>query len=385
MNKIFFATTALVVLGGVTAASADVSISGYTRFTHDTNTETQDPDFNLWFKADQTTDTGLKYGGAIRFTPDDTDESGSRHYMFLENEAGKIIMGKHHGPGYTMSLGADWRGTVSAPGRSSYNALQGHTTPRVIYQSPNVGGFQFGASVSSGSETLGAETQTGLNYSMPLGSSNVKLGYSTHNVEPVGMQTSNAKNNEAGIEITQGKFMFSFVSFDRKQSDGFVTNEFQVENGDIAAWCSGRRGYVSVGGDPNGTKVLQKVYNCDFSSFGGGTNHSADISNTPVYFSSDDYLLKFPHRGDDKNGHVFTHTTFESGKKTSGQEFEMAYAVNDGLTLNVVQYSEDDYDRTSIGGKMTLAPGLTASLAHSSIDNDGVDEDSARFRVNYSF
>ena len=61
MNKLFFATTALVTLAGVSAASADVTISGHTRFTYDTDTEKQDPDFNVWIKSDQVTDTGLKY------------------------------------------------------------------------------------------------------------------------------------------------------------------------------------------------------------------------------------------------------------------------------------------------------------------------------------
>jgi len=97
------------------------------------------------------------------------------------------------------------------------------------------------------------------------------------------------------------------------------------------------------------------------------------------------------------NANVMTRTeatSVDAYEKTEGREVELAYAVADNLTVNLVKFMKDttdasnstsSYDRTSIGAKYTIAPGLTASLAHSMIDNAGVDENAMRFRLNFSF
>jgi len=392
---VLIATTALVTLAGAWPAFADVSVTGDVGFTYDTADDGKmDPDYNIWVKADQVNDKNTRYGGAVRLTPgNDGDASSSRHYLYVENEMGKLILGQHHGPGYTMSLGADWRGTVSAPGKSSYNAIQGHTTPRVIYQTPNVGGFQLGTSVSSGSETLGAETQLGVNYSIPFGDSKIRLGHSRHKVGAVGMQTSDAKADETGIEFNHGKWTVSFLKFNRKEADGFITNEFHPTNLDLAFWCM-RKPYVTWGGDPEGTRIVHSVSECDFPENGVleninndelGNIDSVDLSSTPLYFSPLDYSRKYPHNSESKNGHVFTYDTFNTGAETSGQEMEIAYTVNDQMVMNLVKYSENDYDRLTIGTSVTIAPNLNVSMSQSSIDNNGTSESATRIKAKYIF
>lgn len=421
MKHLLFATTALVAVTSVAPAFADISVSGHTRFTYDTgeNADDYNPDFNVWVKAEEVSDTGLTYGGAVRFTPDDVDEAGSRHYMYLSNELGKLTLGKHHGPAYTMSLGSDWRGTVSAKGKATTPIFQGHTTPRIIYHSPNVGGFQFGTSVSSGSDSLGAETQTGLNYTMHLNESMIRLAHNRSSVGAVGGSPFGSEAKETGIEFTHGKFMASFVSFNKTEARTFThtsnpsftssytvvtevpdgMNEFGEQGFEsFLPSCDEQR--VTIDGE----SYLSALRDCSTGhldmvfvpgdvryDWDTGTYHYTDPSR-PYLRDSASNNLHHPGAYETTTVTYFSENTPGSTsysydqQTTSGQEIELAYFVNDDMTVNLVNYSDDqDYDRLSLGVKYTFAPNITASLSHSSIDNAGVDEDAMRFRLNYSF
>ena len=64
MRKVLLATTALVAMGGVTAASADVSISGSYRYQYVINNEaanTSSSDGNVTIKGTMTADNGMTY------------------------------------------------------------------------------------------------------------------------------------------------------------------------------------------------------------------------------------------------------------------------------------------------------------------------------------
>ena len=378
MKKILLATTALVALAGVTSAAADVSITGYTRFTYDDKDAgaEMDPDYNIWFKAEETSDTGLTYGGAVRLTPNnyDGDASSSRHYMYLQNELGRLTMGQHHGPAYTMSVGADWRGTVSAIGESSYNVFQGHTTPRMIYMSPNFGGAQLGYSVSEGSNYLGAETQMGLNYTYLIDNGHIKFGYGASDVGAISNTAAKMDSNEAGVEFKFGRFTASYLTFDREKSGTIETTttyyDLYVPEPDGSGFESGL--YC----DPDRVKPL---------------NDESPACQTRIRDKELYKALKLD------GARVVPSEEIEVSNvmnKVKGNEIELAFAANDDLTLSVVKFKTEtddldygiqDYDRTTIGAKYTVAPGLTTSLAHSSIDNNGEDESAVRAQINFSF
>ena len=367
MKRVSFTATALIALGGMSSALAEVSVSGYTRFTYDDNatTSVMNPDYNVWIKADDATDTGLEYGGAIRVTPDDGLEPGSRHYIWLKNEMGTVTMGQHHGPAYTMSLGADWRGTVSAAGDSSYNVFQGHSTPRVIYKSPNISGFQFGTSVSQGTDKLGTEAQTGINYSIPFNDAVITLGHSISSVDGIDDIAPAMKSNETGVEIKRGGLTASFLTFDRNKS-GTTKTEPTMDLRET--YCYSDLKPIKINeetGEPMGWENVGQI--CHIIS----------------YYPGEHTNFRVP---------LWVETVHD--ESVSGNEIELAYAVNNALTLNVVKFNTDTtnadnnttaYNRTSIGAKYTIAPGLVASLSQSAIDNAGTDEDAMRFRLNYSF
>ena len=461
MKHILFATTALVALGGVSATAADVSITGYTRFTYDSGPDDAvlDPDYNIWVKADEVTDNNLRYGGAVRLTPGtEGDASSSRHYLWFENEMGKVTMGQHHGPAYTMSLGADWRGTVSAAGKSSYNVFQGHTTPRIIYTTPNVSGFQLGTSVSQGTDSLGTETQTGVNYSIPFNDTTITLGHSFSKVDAVMNGAGKMESKETGIQITHGKFTASYLTFDRSKAGTPVTTTTTNLVGTGVTTLIGADTNEKVVGTSSqtnviGTETFEQVVGTEETQ--GEIIGYRDETRTEIYFEPKYSFNLCPDLTEDnrKNDDCYeqveqtreitetvpvyetvtvpiyetvtvpiyetvtvpnyetvvtpiyaTNTTYEMVDTTTtsikdhedlkGNEIEIAYAVNDELTINLVKFSTEntgldgktsEYDRTSIGGKVNLASNLTAHLSHSSIDNNGTDENTTRFRLNYSF
>ena len=361
MRKILYATTALVALGGVTAASADVSISGYTRFQYDTlsddfddetdgrNNSKMSTDYNVWVKADMVSDNGLSYGAGVRLDPHGDEEAaaGDRHYLYVQDDWGKLMLGNYHGPAYTMSLGADWRGTVSAyTENTTYNVFKGHNHPRIIYMTPTVDGFQLGASYNdAGTESSDNEMQYGLNYRMPVMDGHLRFGATHTSVEekgepdsydlvdptdpvPYDITDSSKEATELGVEFKNGPFLTSLVAFEQEESD------LHYAGLGIASEWSGHE--VEVAFDATDSLKLSTVY---FDAEGEG-----GFENRPG--------------------------------------------------VGKVDIIAAEYNHLIVGAKYTIAPGLWVSLAHTQFESKGtvaglggVDNDgtATRLRLNASF
>jgi outer membrane protein OmpU len=107
MKKVLFATTAMMLTGGM--ALADVTISGNGRFgllyqetPSDTDTETS-VSYRLRFNIDASkeTDSGVTFGGRIRLQYDNSDEDSTASPIL--NEAGDYILGPDGAPIYTYT------------------------------------------------------------------------------------------------------------------------------------------------------------------------------------------------------------------------------------------------------------------------------------------
>ena len=99
MKKILLATTALIALGGVSVAAADVSISGHVRYHYDAwsddnvdaansgaNNNSTSTDLNIWVKGKTVTDNGLTIQPEARI---EGDTAGvTRHYIKLSDDWG---------------------------------------------------------------------------------------------------------------------------------------------------------------------------------------------------------------------------------------------------------------------------------------------------------
>ena len=95
MRKVLLATTALVAMGGVTAASADVSISGSYRYQYQINNEAANAsssDGNVTIKGTMTADNGMTYtvvqnNGIHTGTVEDA-------YLQVDGDFGTIFLGE---------------------------------------------------------------------------------------------------------------------------------------------------------------------------------------------------------------------------------------------------------------------------------------------------
>ena len=264
MKKFLFATTALFALGGVTAAVADVTVSGHVRFHYDSwkdnvkdeqasgdeandsgrNNNAMSTDPEVWIKGNMVTENGLTVAPEIRFKG--KDGKTARHYIRLSDDWGTLTLGRQHSPARLMSLDGEWRGTVSganapvgpvtthmdrddAEGADPAKDLKLMTTPdvgkyagvaRVIYQTPNISGFQFGiSSGDAGGSSKANPTDFALVYSMDaFDGGSVKFGYASSITTAKNAAAKSTKNTDSqfGVELSAGSFGGSLVQTAKK-------------------------------------------------------------------------------------------------------------------------------------------------------------------------
>ncbi len=200
MRKVLLATTALVMAGGVSAAYADISVSGGHELKYQT-----------WSKATSTTANNSKVSSSATYTI-----SGS---SVLDN--GMTISGEVYGDGsggafdtQGFSISDDW-GTIGVADMESgdafataiditddeaYDGAAASTintyapgdeyvaNSTVSYLSPNISGFQFAVGMKDTTKYSDA-TSYGAQYAMTAGEATVTLKYAASNT---GKTTSTA-------------------------------------------------------------------------------------------------------------------------------------------------------------------------------------------------
>ena len=175
MRKILLTTTALVALGGVSAASA-IEISGAYEFTYnDTSNSNVDgttdetnvsgtemgSDANIDFKGETTTDAGLTFGGMVRLATDQTNDNTDTQTVAVEDQGlyvsgdfGYVMMGATDGvvdgmDNFMTSGSIIENGpatSTDANVNNSSNVLDNEAVGKIGYRSNNISGFQFGIS-----------------------------------------------------------------------------------------------------------------------------------------------------------------------------------------------------------------------------------------------
>ena len=195
MRKILLASTALVAMG-VSAASADISISGSSKWTYNswsTNADAANASNttaaltnDLTIASSFASDNGLTYG-----TSHSIDESGTKdgqklyvigsfgEVRFGGDSAGDAFKANANGTDGELNKAAgstDFTG-VAATGASGANA--------VSYFTPSVNGFSAGATMGdagAGANDNGDQTELGLSYTQSVGDATVTLKYATADV-----------------------------------------------------------------------------------------------------------------------------------------------------------------------------------------------------------
>ena len=202
MRKVLLATTALIAVGTVNAASADVTISGsyewqyntwdksgtdYSSGTTSDNSVTQEIDVGIAFSA--TTDSGLSLAMGYTMIEGDTTESvgvtiggdfgtigsGAGFGEYGDKFATAVDVAADPGSPFTASIAGD---IYDTPGDEMVAA----TGTGVNYLSPDMNGFQFSLGFANGGAASQADTTAGgFQYAMAAGDASITLKYAMSN------------------------------------------------------------------------------------------------------------------------------------------------------------------------------------------------------------
>jgi hypothetical protein len=181
MRKVLLTTTALVALGGVSAASAIDISGGYTFDYNDTSNSNvggssdEDAnatgtdfasDANIDFSGSTTTDAGLTFGGMVRIATDQTHGAGTQDVavedqgIYVSGDFGYVMMGATDGVvdgmDNFMSSGAIVENGVATSSDANMNltsnVLDNESAGKIGFRSNSISGFQFGVSYEDGGD-----------------------------------------------------------------------------------------------------------------------------------------------------------------------------------------------------------------------------------------
>jgi len=268
MRKVLLATTALVALGGVSVAHADLSISGSYEFDYvDTDgTVAVGNDGNLKITGTSAADNGINWTvvGNYKFG-DLTAESGAEDaYIQAAGDFGTVIMGKSDNAAERLdgSLGKN-QDIHSSGAVASTSEVAATKTDSITYISPTVSGITFGYTMEP--ETSGdssyivaysgngikahyaandTKSQMGVSFSMngatiAIGAgdngaaSNAKtkdfgIKYALNDTTTLGAMTASADDGEkysnVGAKITLGGGAYTMVEYASAKSTAGVTS-----------------------------------------------------------------------------------------------------------------------------------------------------------------
>ena len=204
MRKVLLATTALVAMGGITAANADISISGNYEWEYTQNDagSTFGDDASLYIKATNAADNGVTFTAVTMFGggSDAGQPNIEENYISAVGDFGTLYMGDVDGNGAASLMdGALGRNKdIETQGGLGSEATHSGTADTavfldggadLIYMSPSVGGLQIG---------FGADL-TDADNSATDGAVDMAVTYSMSGVSLYGGSTSGQEFDESNF------------------------------------------------------------------------------------------------------------------------------------------------------------------------------------------
>jgi hypothetical protein len=182
MRKVLLATTALVAFGGVTAANADISISGNYEWEYTQNDagSTFGDDGHINIKAVEAADNGMTFTALTTFGGGTAANTTQNNYIQVDGDFGKVYLGNVDGNSAASLMdgalgrnkdieGQGGLGSETSDAGTADTAVFLDGGADIIYMSPSVGGLQIGFSAdltdSDASATDGA-ADAAVTYSM---------------------------------------------------------------------------------------------------------------------------------------------------------------------------------------------------------------------------
>tara|TARA_X000000950_G_scaffold206926_1_gene248887 strand:- start:358 stop:1395 length:1038 start_codon:yes stop_codon:yes gene_type:complete len=327
MRKILLTTTALVALGGVSAASA-VDISGNYAFTYTDTSNTGGSadaagvsgdafgsDAILDFTNSITTDAGLTFDVLYRINH--TPATEDMKITVSSDDFGSFMMGPSDGPVDSndgFMIGSNLTESAAGPGTTANSALEtastgsglhgaGTTTDsnsgNIGYSSLNFGGFQVHAGYEDGGSAAGSSDDTSsilLTYDMGM----VKVGY-------------------ASVDTTSAN------------DDGADTKETLYGGEATIMGAAVRVGFHNAKTD-------------DTTANGGGTLFDIDTRDIGIGYDVSDALnIHYANIRSEEKGN-----STNAGDKMESQIYGLYYTIAPGVTANL-EYSESDYTDATAG------------------------------------
>jgi len=311
MRKVLLATTALVAMGGVSAASADISISGSASYNYITNSgsgthgsgatltgpanaESRDMsttvDANISMSS--TLDNGMSLSGLVSLDEGGVDDSG----WSISGDFGKLAFGKGANDGFgatATGLTADEgntltsTATLAAEYRTTHNDFIPHSDVSITL--PTVSGFTLGLGMTDGATNAADGNQWGVTYAMDAGGMAITVGYASSSA---GSGSANDASS-AGVTVTAGDakvvvarneldtFEANSIGASYKVSDALTVQAYTgtTEKSDVAAYEVKDTGIGLTYTITTGLSL--SVTNNDFSGK-GGTGGAQDGTRTVV-------------------------------------------------------------------------------------------------------
>ena len=173
MRKVLLATTALVAFGGITAANADISISGNYEWEYTQNDagSTFGDDGHINIKAVQAADNGMTFTAMTTFGGGTAANTTQNNYVQVDGDFGTVYLGNVDGNSAASLMDGALGRNKDIEGQGGLGSEATHSGTAdtavfldggadIIYMSPSVGGLQIGFSAdltdSDASATDGA-------------------------------------------------------------------------------------------------------------------------------------------------------------------------------------------------------------------------------------
>ena len=298
MRKVLLATTALVAMGGVSAASADITLSASSEFQYITNSGTgttplaaEDRDVatqvDFGLAASAALDNGMTVAAGL-----DLDENAGKDDsgFTLSGDFGTIGFGGYaeavHG-GMSTDVTADEGWTLHANYKKPGDEYIAHSD--LSLKLPAVSGVTVSVGMSDGTTSSADGTQAGLSYTMAAGSMTVTVGYATSSTGAADSDATStgvkvvAGNTTVVAAVNEtGKHSGNSVGITYKVSDVLTVQAYTgtMEKSDVAAYEAKDTG---IGFSYTVTPGLTlAVTQNDFSGKGDATAGAEDGSRTAI-------------------------------------------------------------------------------------------------------
>ena len=300
MRKVLLATTALVAMGGVSAASADITLSASSEFQYITNSGTgttplaaEDRDVatqvDFGLAASAALDNGMTVAAGLDLDEDPAaavDDSG----FTLSGDFGTIGFGGYaeaaHG-GMSTDVTADEGWTLHANYKKPADEYIAHSD--LSLKLPAVSGVTLSVGMSDGATSSADGTQAGLSYTMAAGSMTVTVGYGTSSTGAADSDATStgvkvvAGNTTVVAAVNEtGKYSGNSVGITYKVSDVLTVQAYTgtMEKSDVSAYEAKDTG---IGFSYTVTPGLTlAVTQNDFSGKGDATAGAEDGSRTAI-------------------------------------------------------------------------------------------------------